>query len=83
MPKKRVGPRSVKSTHPKPNPITQLNDVLAKLKLNCGKLRRMKSATTSTKRYKPRKECFRHECKPISGRSRRPGIARRRLAGRG
>ena len=32
MRKKRVGPRSVKSTHPKPNPITQLNDVIAQLK---------------------------------------------------
>jgi hypothetical protein len=32
MPKKRVGPRPVKSTHQKLNPVTQLNDVIGQLK---------------------------------------------------
>jgi hypothetical protein len=32
MPKKRVGPAPVKSTHPKPNPVTQLNDVIGQVK---------------------------------------------------
>jgi hypothetical protein len=32
MPKKRVGPRPVKSSHEKPNPVTQLNDVIGQLK---------------------------------------------------
>jgi hypothetical protein len=32
MPKKRVGPRPVKSSHEKRNPVTQLNDVIGQLK---------------------------------------------------
>ena len=36
MPKKRVGPRPVKSSHEKPNPVTQLNDVIGQLKARLG-----------------------------------------------
>jgi hypothetical protein len=36
MPKKRVGPRPVKSSHEKPNPVTQLNDVIGQLKARRG-----------------------------------------------
>ena len=32
MPKKRVGSRPVKSSHEKPNAVTQWNDIIAKLK---------------------------------------------------
>jgi hypothetical protein len=32
MPKKHVGPRPAKSSHQKPNPVTQLNDVIGQLK---------------------------------------------------
>jgi hypothetical protein len=32
MPKKCVGPRPVKSSHEKPNPVTQLNIVLGEVK---------------------------------------------------
>ena len=31
MIKKRVGPRPVTSTHPKPNPVTQWNDIIGQL----------------------------------------------------
>ena len=54
MPKKRVGPRPVKSSHEKPNPVAQLNDCSSvRRERSWRKLRRMKSVTTATKGYEP------------------------------
>jgi hypothetical protein len=39
MPKKRLGSGPVKSSHEKPNPVTQLNNVIGQLKARLGQAR--------------------------------------------
>jgi hypothetical protein len=83
MPKKRVGPRPVKSSHEKPNPVTQLNDVIGQLKAQLRQAQTDEERDYLNKKIRAAERMLQARGKPIFGKSRRPGPARRRRAGRG
>ena len=83
MPKKRVGSRPVKSSHEKLNPVGRLIIVLGQERAQLPQAQTDEERDYRSKRIRAVERMLRRVRKPIGGRSRRPGLARRRRAGRG